>query len=66
VTNAGKRKLLLVNKRNRDFEASVPGASGGLAESVDVTTGFRPASRTRMSSDRLTVHGFSVTVITLP
>jgi hypothetical protein len=66
VTSAGKRKLLLVNKRDRDFEASVPGASGGLAESVDITTGFRPASRTRMSSDRLTVHGFSVTVITLP
>ena len=66
VTKAGKRKLLLVNKRDRDFEGLVPGASGGQADSVDVTTGFRPASSTKMSSDRLTVHGFSVTVITLP
>jgi len=66
VTKASKRKLLLVNKRDRDFDVSVPGASGGQVETVDGTTGFQPASSAKMSSDSLTLHGFSVTVVTLP
>jgi hypothetical protein len=66
VTKAGKHRLLLVNKRNRDFEISVPGSSGAEIDSVDVTTGFQPVSSTKASSDQLTLHGFSVTVITLP
>jgi hypothetical protein len=66
VTKSGKRKLLLVNKRDRDFDVSVAGASGGQVQSVDVTTGFQPASSAKLNSDQLTIHGFSVSVITLP
>src|SRR4029077_553899 len=66
VTKAGKRKLLLVNKRDRDFDVSVQGVSGGQLASVDVTTGFRPVSSAKMSSDCLTLHSFSVAVVTLP
>ena len=32
VTRAGKRKILLVNKRDRDFDVSISGLSGGRAE----------------------------------
>jgi hypothetical protein len=66
VTKAGKRKVLLVNKRNRDFEASIAGASGGQIDFVDVTTGFGPASTAKLSSDHFEVHGFEVAVVTLP
>jgi hypothetical protein len=66
VTKAGKRRLLLVNKRDRDFQISIPGATGGQAETVDVTTAFQPPATTKLATDTLTLHGFSVAVITLP
>lgn len=42
VTSRGERKILLVNKRDRQIEVSVPGSGGGAAEVVDVTTGSSP------------------------
>src|SRR5213080_4007976 len=34
IRSDGKRRILLVNKRNRPFEISIPGASGGQADRV--------------------------------
>lgn len=66
VTTAGKRKLLLVNKRDRDLKLSIAGATGGNLDFVDVTTGFQPASSTKLASENLTIHGFCVGVLTFP
>ena len=66
VTKAGTRRMLLVNKRDRDLDVSIPGAAGGTLERADVTTGFQPPAPIKLTSDKLTLHGFSVAVITLP
>jgi hypothetical protein len=66
VDRHGKRKLLLINKRNQDFTASVAGAAGGHLAAVDVTTGSRPAAAAELAADRFTLHGLSVAVVTLP
>jgi len=64
--NDGKRKLLLVNKRDRDVAISIPAANGGQLEAVDVTTAFQGSAKSTLDSDKMTLHGFSVAVVTLP
>jgi hypothetical protein len=66
VTKEGKRKMLLVNKHNGNFDLTIAGASGGQLDYVDVTTGFQPPSSAKLTSDNLTLHGFSVAVLVLP
>jgi len=66
VTKQGKRRMLLVNKRDRNFDLSILGAAGAQMDYVDVTTGFRPPASAKLGSDRLTLHGFSVAVLSLP
>ena len=66
VTKQGKRRMLVVNKRDRDFDLSIPGAAGGQLDYVDVTTGFQPPASAKLGSDSLTLHGLSVAVLTLP
>jgi hypothetical protein len=60
------RRLLLVNKRNRDVSFRVTGAAGSQVESVDVRTGFKPPSQAKLNSENVTLHGFAVSLITLP
>jgi len=62
----GKRRVLLVNKRDRPFEVSVPGASGGTLTRVDQTTKFQPPASGKMTGERLTLGGYAVAVVTLP
>jgi hypothetical protein len=66
MTKEGKRKILLVNKHDGNFDLTIAGASGGQLDYVDVTTGFQPPTSTRLTSDNLTLHGFSVAVLILP
>jgi hypothetical protein len=66
VTKQGKRRILLVNKRDANFDLSIFGATGGQLERVDVTTGFQPPSSMKLTTDNITLHGFSVAVLTLP
>jgi hypothetical protein len=66
VTKEGRRKMLLVNKHNGNFDLTIAGASGGQVACVDVTTGFQPPISTKLTSDNLTLHGFSVAVLILP
>src|SRR5205814_9187986 len=66
VTRAGKHKMLLVNKRDRNLDLSIAGAAGGHFDSVDVTTGFQPPASAKVASEKLMIHGFSVGVLTFP
>jgi len=66
VTKDGKHKLLLANERNRDFQVTVPGATGGMEEYVDPTTGEQPPASAQLSGENLTLRAFGVAVITLP
>jgi hypothetical protein len=66
VKSDGKRRVLLVNKRNRPFEVSIPGARGGQVDRVDQATALQPPASARMSNDTLTLGGFAVAVVTLP
>ena len=61
----GQRKLLLVNRRNRPFELSLPAATGATLESVDQSTGSNPPATTRLTGDTLTLPGFAVEVVSL-
>jgi hypothetical protein len=62
----GKRRLLLVNRRDRACSFAVAGASGGEIEYVDQTTGFGPPGSTRLAGDTVTLNGLAVAVVTLP
>jgi hypothetical protein len=62
----GKRRILLVNKRDRRFDVAIPGATGGQEDYVDQTTAFDPAASAKLTSDTVSLNGLSVAVITLP
>jgi hypothetical protein len=62
----GKRRVLLVNKRDRPFEIAIAGASGGQMDRVDQTTAMQPPASARLGDDRVTLGGFAVAVVTLP
>jgi hypothetical protein len=62
----GERRVLLVNKRNRPFEVSVPGASGGQMDRVDQTTALQPPASSKLGDDQVALGGFAVAVVTLP
>jgi len=65
-THDGKRRVLLINKRNRKFEVSVTGAAAGQISFVDQTTSFQPPATSKLGSDSATLGGYSVAVVTLP
>jgi len=66
VGPGGTRKLLLVNKRDRDLMLIVPDAKGGKIEAVDKTTGSNPPSSVAIDRDTLQLGALGVAVITLP
>jgi hypothetical protein len=66
LTPDGARKILLINKRNREIEVALPGASQATEEYVDQSTGYRPPASTHLTGDLVTLHGFDVAVVTLP
>ena len=66
VTHDGKKRVLLVNNRNRSFEVAIAGASGGQIDHVDQTTGFQPPATAKLIADTVGLAGYSVTVVTLP
>ena len=65
-TQDGKKRVLLVNKRNRAFNVTVIGATGGNLDYVDQTTSFQPPAMMKLSSDTVNLGGYSVAVVTLP
>jgi hypothetical protein len=62
----GRRRVLLVNKRDRAASLVVAGASGGQVDYVDQTTGFGPPGSARLPSDEVALSGLAVAVVTLP
>ena len=62
----GKRRILLVNRRDRRFDITIPGATGDQEDYVDQTTAFDPPASTKLISEKLTLNGLSVAVVTLP
>jgi hypothetical protein len=66
ITKAGKRRILLVNKLDRAFDITIPGASGGQMEYVDQTTAFNQPASSKLTGDALKLKGFGVAVVTLP
>jgi hypothetical protein len=65
VAADGKRKVLLINKRNRGVEISLSGASGAHEVHVDQVTGFSPPASSVLDADRVMLRGYSVMVVNL-
>ncbi len=62
----GKRRLLLVNKRDREAALAVAGAAGGRIDFVDATTKFDPPGSQKLEGDVVALRGLAVAVLTLP
>ncbi len=65
VTPQGKKKLLIVNKRDRVAQIQLPGAFGACMEVIDQATGLGPASLSNLTAERFVLSGFAVAVVTL-
>jgi len=61
----GKRKLLLINKRDRSQDISLPGFAGAAVDVVDQATAGGPARREQLSGESYSLPGFAVAVLTL-
>jgi hypothetical protein len=66
LSRDGKRRVLLVNKRDRAFEVTVAGAARGQLDYVDQTTGFQPPATAKLTDDKLKLAGYAVALVTLP
>ena len=66
VTGKGERKILIVNKRDRDYQLTLPGLKGGKLEVVDQTTGNNPPAASAVEGDSFNLDGLGVAVVTLP
>jgi len=64
VTGEQKRKILLINKRDQDFEMTIPGADRAQVEYVDQTTNSKATRKTSLPDNHITLHGFAVAVVT--
>jgi len=66
VTRDSKRKVLLVNRRNRNIEVTFSGINGAEVTRVDQTTNFNQPATEKISGEKLALGGFAVAIITLP
>jgi len=62
ITSAG-RKMLIVNKRNRVLEITLPDAGKASALTVDLSTGDGPARSIPPAGGTITLQPFAVTVV---
>jgi len=60
VTRDGKRRLLLVNKRDRSFAVSHPWGERWREEYVDQTTAFQLPASVKLTSDNIILNGLGV------
>jgi hypothetical protein len=65
ITKDGKKRVLLVNKSQNPMDVQLAGAGGSQMEYCDQTTGFDPAKKVSVNSDKISLNGFSVAVLTL-
>jgi hypothetical protein len=66
VTPAGKHRILLVNKREREAGVDMPGSAGARIEYVDMTTDPKPSVSVQLGSGKIMLGGYSVAVVTFP
>jgi len=66
ITRSGERKLLFINKRDREFLLNLPEARGGKLEVVDQTTGSNPPATRTIEGASFSLGGFGVAVVTIP
>jgi hypothetical protein len=66
VTRGGGRRVLLVNRRNRPAEITVPQAAGATMHYVDESTAFQPAAARKLEGETVKLEGFAVAVVELP
>ncbi len=66
VTRTGKHRVLLVNKRERAAAVDVPAAVGAEMEYVDMTTDGQASASTKIKSEKVSLGGYSVAVLTFP
>ena len=65
LSRDNQRRLLLVNRRNRDIEITVPQAGGAIIQYVDQTTGFHPPASAKLAGDAVRLGGYAVAVVEL-
>jgi len=65
ITPAGKRKVLLVNKRDWGTKVAMAGTAGATEEYVDQTTGSQQPATFRLKNHELELGGLAVAVVTL-
>jgi len=63
LTRGNQRRLLLVNRRDRDLEVAVPDAGGSRMQFVDQTTGFQPPASRKLEGETIRLAGYSVAVV---
>ena len=66
IATDGKRKILLVNKRDRAFEVLISDSAGAKEDYVDQTTGYQPPASVCLKGDTVYLRGLGVAVVTLP
>lgn len=64
VTSSGQRKLLLINRRDHEFEINL-GSAGAKVEVVDLTTGGNPPAVSTLPGSSFKLGAFGVAVVTL-
>lgn len=65
VTRDGKRKLLLVNKRDETYMLNIPGAADAAIDYVAQTTGMEPPAKAHSATEQIIVKRLAVMVVTL-
>jgi hypothetical protein len=65
VTRDGKHKILLINKRERTINVTIPSIAGAQVDYVDLTTGWGPPATAKIPRDEINLTPFAVEVLTL-
>ncbi len=65
ISSNGKKKILLVNKRDRVVDIAFPDGKDAQVEYVDQTTSFDPPRKAVMQRDHVPLPGLAVAVVTL-
>ena len=66
VSPRGERKLLLINKREREFDVELPEARGAKIEQIDLATGSKPPASNSIVGSRFKLGGLGVAVVMYP
>ena len=65
VSPRGERKLLVINKREREFAVDLPEFGGGRLQMIDLATGSNPPASSSIAGTSIKLGGFGIAVVTL-